>query len=179
MIRDKRMKYLKEEEGIDFYLFSPSVFRLYYDSRKDDAPHRHYLSHLLHMFIYVLRGGYNILYLAKNDEIISYIIFTKCDDRIIEGAESNSFYTIFLWTYERYRGQGIGYKMADFMLHHFSKEYNAFYKTTAKHNSASIALAEKAGFVRVSDAKKVGHLHRVVPSDNGDLYLYCYKKSYE
>ena len=63
MIDDKRMKLVKSENGINYYLFKPSLFSLYYDDkffkRKEEPPHRFSLSHRLHMMWYMMaiRGG--------------------------------------------------------------------------------------------------------------------------
>lgn len=57
MIEDKRMSLLSSEDGIDYYLFKPSLFRLYYDNRKDDVAHRHSITHRMHMIAYLFGGG--------------------------------------------------------------------------------------------------------------------------
>ena len=84
MLNDKRMRLIKSDNGINFYLFTPSAFQLYYKlkSRKQKAEsrqepsHRYTVSHQLHMLWYALHdGGYRILYLEKDLEILSYIIF--------------------------------------------------------------------------------------------------------
>lgn len=44
MIDNKRMKFVKSENGINYYLFRPSLFSLYYDDKyfkhKEEPPHR-------------------------------------------------------------------------------------------------------------------------------------------
>ena len=112
MINDKRLKLIKVENGINYYLFKPSLFSLYYNDRdfkhKDEPAHRFALSHKLHMMWYIMaiREGYSILYLEQNGEILSYIIFVRTNDKIIKDCGKNDYYTIFLWTYPEHRGKG-------------------------------------------------------------------------
>ena len=87
MINDKRLKFIKTENGINYYLFKPSLFALYYNNKKFkhkcEPSHRSSLTHKLHMIWYMLavRGGYSILYLEQNEEILSYIIFVKANKK--------------------------------------------------------------------------------------------------
>lgn len=63
MIADKRMKFVKCEEGINYYLFQPSLFSFYYDDKKckheKEPSHRYSITHKLHMLLYLLKisGG--------------------------------------------------------------------------------------------------------------------------
>lgn len=176
MIKDKRMQFIKSINGLGFYLFKPSVFRLYYENRKDDAKHCKSFTHKLHMLFYIIRGGYRILYLTKNDKIISYIVFTCAGDRIIKGSTKNDYYTIFLYTFPQYRGQGYATLMANIMLNELNLKYRYFYKTISKENNSSIKVAEKSGFEIVADANKVGLIHKIIPVKNGDQFLYRYRQ---
>lgn len=94
-------------------------------------------------------GGYSILYLEQNGEIISYIIFVEANNRIIKNCEKNDYYTIFLWTYPEYRGKGIATLMSKVMLQDLKLNYNHFYKTISKNNISSIRVAEKCGSLSV------------------------------
>lgn len=175
MIKDRKMRFLSSEDGIDYYLFTPSPFRLYFENRQDDAEHRHSITHILHMCAYLIRGGYNILYLSQNDEIISYIVFTRCKDWIVSGSDKNDYYTIFLWTYPKFRNRGMATKMAKYMLMNMGISFKNFYKTIAKNNYSSISVAEKSGFNKIGEANKVGKLHKIVPVKKGDCFLYSFK----
>lgn len=58
MIDNKRMKLIKSENGINYHLFTPSVYSLYYNDKdhrhKEEPSHRFSLSHKLHMIWYIL-----------------------------------------------------------------------------------------------------------------------------
>lgn len=179
MINDKRMKFIKSEGGINYYLFKPSVFSLYYDDKnfkhKDEPSHRYSMSHKLHMLWYILtiRGRYNILYLEKDGEILSYIAFVRVNNKIIKDCEKGDYYTIFLWTYPEHRGKGLATLMSKSMLNDLQLNYNRFYKTIAKDNISSIRVAEKCGFYIECDSIKTKWLHTIHRVDDGEQYLYC------
>jgi RimJ/RimL family protein N-acetyltransferase len=174
MIEDKRMSLLSSEDGIDYYLFKPSLFRLYYDNRKDDVAHRHSFTHRMHMIAYLFGGGYKVLYLSQNDEIVSYIVFAKCKDWIVKGANKDDYYTVFLWTYPKFRKNGYATKMVEYMLHKTGIQFKNFYKIIAKDNFSSIHVAEKSGFVMIGEANTIGKLHTVVQAEKGNRLLFKY-----
>lgn len=180
MIDDKRLKFIKSENGINYYLFKPSLLSLYYNDKKfkhkDEPAHRFSLFHKLHMMWYIvaIRGGYSILYLEQDGEILSYIIFLKANDRIISDCEKNDYYTVFLWTYPEHRGKGLATLMSKTMLQDLQLEYNHFYKTISKDNIPSIRVAEKCGFRTESDCVKTRWMHTIQKVDDGQQYLYAY-----
>lgn len=119
-------------------------------------------------------GGYSILYLEQDGEILSYIIFLKANDRIIRDCEKNDYYTVFLWTYPEHRSKGLATLMSKTMLQDLQLEYNHFYKTISKDNIPSIRVAEKCGFRTESDCVKTRWMHTIQKVDDGQQYLYAY-----
>lgn len=180
MIKNKKLKLVKSENGINYYLFKPSLFSLYYNDKnfghKEEPPHRFSLSHKLHMIWYMMaiRGGYSILYLEQNGEILSYIIFVRANNKVIKDCEKNDYYTVFLWTYPEHRGKGIATLMSKTMLQDLEINYNHFYKTISKDNISSIRVAEKCGFQIESDCVKTRWLHTIQRVQDGTQYLYTY-----
>ena len=179
MISNKRMKFVKSENGINFYLFKPSIFSLYYNDRnfkhKVEPPHRYTISHKLHMLWYLLltRRGYRILYFERDGEILSYIVYVHVNNSIIKKCEKNAFYTVFLWTYPEHRGQGLATLMSHTMLNDLHLDYTRFYKVINKDNISSIRVAEKSGFKFECETVKSRYLHTINRVDKGDQYLYC------
>lgn len=182
MIKDKKLKLVKSENGINYHLFKPSLFSLYYNDKnfkhKEEPPHRFSLSHKLHMMWYMIaiRGGYSILYLEQHGEILSYIVFVEANRKIIKSCGKNDYYTIFLWTYPEHRGKGFATLMSKVMLQDLELNYNHFYKTISKNNISSIRLAEKCGFQLESDCVKTRWLHTIQKVQAGTQYLYTYSK---
>ena len=181
MIKSKRMSFVMKKEGIDYYLFKPSLFKLYYKEAKGriEPSHRHSLGHIFHMILYVLGGGYRILYAVNSadDSIAAYIIFLKSKDKVVSGSSKEDYYTVFLWTYPEFRFRGLASKLASVMLHDIGIQYRYFYKTIDKDNWGSIKVAEKNGFLKVSDANKVGVIHKIIPVKQGKQYLYRFENS--
>lgn len=176
MIHDKRMRFVKSEDGYDFYLFKPSMRRLYYHGPVNDARHRYSLPHKLHMMMYLFVGGYHILYLMKGNDVCSYIIYMKAGKKIVRGSSKKDFFTVFLYTFPNFRNQGLASKMAKCLLAINSGSFDYFYKAIAKTNVPSIKVAEKVGFQRVGNATKSRLLHTVQRDENGEWYLYRYQK---
>lgn len=178
MIDNKKLTLIKSKNGFNYYLFKPSLFSLYYNDKnfkhKNEPAHRFSMSHKLHMIWYILavRGGYSILYLEQNGEILSYIIFIKANNKIIKECAKNDYYTVFLWTYPEHRGKGYSTLLSQAMLNDLQLEYNHFYKTISKYNFPSIRVAEKCGFSTSSDCVKSRWLHTIQRVDNGQQYLY-------
>lgn len=184
MIVDKRMKFIKSENDINYYLFKPSILSLYYNEKikhKEYLVHLHTLSHKLHMLLYIVTnirwGGYRVLYLENKGEILSYIAFTKANNRIIKNCEKNDYYTIFLWTYPEYRGKGLATKMSESMLNDLTLNYKNFYKTISKDNLSSIRVAEKCGFSIKSECIKSKFFHTIHQVDSGKQYLYVHSNN--
>lgn len=110
----------------------------------------------------------------KDDEVISYFVFTRSSDRIVAGTSDRDYYTVFYWTYPEHRGCGYATEMADYLLNNLSQDYDSFYKTILKSNTSSIRVTEKLGFERVGGAQKEGLLHRICLNENGGTWLYKY-----
>ena len=181
MIKDKKMKLVKRENGINYYLFKPSLYSLYYNDKsfkhKEEPSHRFSLSHKLHMMWYMMaNGGYSILYLERDGEILSYIIFVKANDKVIKDCEKNDYYTVFLWVYPEHRGKGIATLMSKTMLQDMKLNFNHFYKTISKNNISSIRVAEKCGFKNECETRKKGVFHTIHKVEDGEQYLYCYSR---
>lgn len=180
MIMNKRMKFIKNENGINYYLFTPSAISLYFNDKKkkhqSEPSHRYSITHKYHMFLYLM-GGYRILYTEKDEEILSYIIYTRANKKVIFNAGKKDYYTIFLWTYPEHRGKGLATKMANVMLNDLSIDYDNFYKTISKDNLTSMHVAEKSGFFIECDSLKKGIFHTIYKVKQGTQYLYKKEKS--
>lgn len=103
-------------------------------------------------------------------------MFVKANKKIIKNCEKNDYYTIFLWTYPEYRGNGLATEMAKFMLYDLDLNYNCFYKTISKDNISSIKVAEKCGFYIECESVKTRFLHTIHKVEKGEQYLYRYLK---
>lgn len=176
MINERGMKFLESGEGLDFYLYRPTVRRLYYDDGKErEWPvHQTALSHRLHLWLYMLLGGYRILYMTKDDDVVSYIVFTRGSRFVIRGSTRKDLYTIFIWTYPEYRRQGRAAALLREYLHGLDFEYETAYKTIVGSNTASVKAAEASGYRRLYPVRRTRVLHAARRAEDGDYFLYAY-----
>ncbi len=180
MIKGKRMKKIKEDkDGYEYYFFYPSLFCQYFkNENKAQLPeHRKKMTHKLHMALYFVRGGYQILYLAKNGEIVGYLVFTKCKNWIIRGTDDKDIYTIFIYTYPTQRGKGLAERMLRCLFDGETLEFNKSYKTIGRGNVASIKSAEKFGYKYVYSVKLTRFLKTRVRTEKSNILLYEYSKN--
>lgn len=98
-------------------------------------------------------GDY-ILYCEKNNEIVSYVIYTKCLHYIFDSGNKNDYYVVFYYTYPEYRGNGYANILMKTLFQHI-EDNNDFYECISSDNQASIRAAEKIGFIKDGYVKKV------------------------
>lgn len=171
MIRDKKLKYLKQIEGIDFYEYKTKLFDYFY------VPMAYYeklFSRKIRETLDYIRGGYRVIYMARYDKIVGYGIVTK-------GGGRNKFATnkdvVFnsLYISPDERGKGLGNVLVGAFLRELGIKYDKAYEYIRNDNIPSVKAAEKNGFVKVSCAKRQGVLQNIVASDEGVLGIYEYK----
>lgn len=179
MIANKQMEYIKSEDGLEYYIFTPTIWKLYYDDHKsqEGPAHRKSISHKLHMLLYILRGGYKILYMTKNSDVVSYIIYTHSGRSVIKNTSKKDIYSIFVWTYPEYRKKGYASKIVHEMLHGIGLKYRASYKTILSDNIGSIKSAKENGYECMYGVKRTKFLKTAYRADDiDDYHLYRYIK---
>lgn len=76
MIANNRMRFVKTKNDINYYVFKPSLFSLYYNDgqvHSSEPSHLKSLSHKLHMMMYIFGGGVqNTLCRKKRKNFILY-----------------------------------------------------------------------------------------------------------
>ena len=140
---------------MSFYLFNPDFFHLYDKEKKGrcEPVHRYTLKHILHQYAYLLWGD-KILYCERNNEIVAYVIYTRCRRHVFNSGNKNDYYVIFYYTYPEYRGY-VYAKILMETLFRLIDDNNDFYECIAINNFASIRAAEKIGFKKDGFVKKV------------------------
>lgn len=172
MIKDKRMKYLSSEDGFDYYVFSPTLFRQYYNKTEEWTAHRTFLTHKIHMLLFFLLGGYKILYMMDKENIASYLVYSRCGGLKIKGSTKKDILTIFVTTHPDYRGKGLAKKIGKKMSDGIGLEYNKAYKSILDTNVASIKVALADGYRLECKIKKSKILRTISSCDNSDWGLY-------
>ena len=180
MISDKRMKLVSSRDGMDYYMYKPSLLHMYYDDSKQAQwpSHQNALSHKLHLLIYLLFGEYRILYMLRGDDVVSYVVFSRGGRVVIRGTSKEDIYTIFVWTYPEYRRRGYGEKLVSELLHGAGVRYRNSYKTIVSDNIPSIKTAQANGYRRLYPVKRTKLLHTAYRCDDIDNYhLYIFERA--
>lgn len=175
MIVDKQMKYILSDKGMDYYIFSPTLFRQYFNKKEEWTPHRQTITHKIHMFLYHIRCGYNILYVMDNDDIAGYLIYTRGGFTVIKNTTRKDVFTIFVTTHPNHRRKNIATNLVNKFLHEIGIEYDTSYKTIYDHNLGSIKAALANGYDVVYSAKKTRLFQTIVPDNENDWKLYSVK----
>ena len=83
-LNHKRMIFVGNHESIDFYKYSPSLLKHYYmDYPIENHPiYEKRIIHRVRMMLEYIRGGYNVIYMAKDDEIIGHIVVARGGRRL-------------------------------------------------------------------------------------------------
>lgn len=170
-------KIINKDKKFSYYLFKPDLFHLYATEEKgrEEPVHRYSLSHLIHMMIYLLCGGYEILYMKKDNHVVSYCIYTRCHHFVFDSENQSDYYIIFYYTYPEYRGNGY----AVYLMHTLFDvipDTNDFYMCIDVRNTASVAVAQKVGFVEDGYVKKSGFLHTLVRVPASSTQLFKFKR---
>lgn len=173
MINDKRMKFIKTYDGFDLFLYSPSLFRHYYNKNEDWTPHRRSITHHIHMMLYHIRGGYQILYMMDGDNIAAYIVFARCGKTVIKDSTRNDIYTVYVTTHPDYRMRGLAKKIVHELLSGIGLKYDNAYKAIVDSNIGSQKAAFANGYKVLYQAKKSGPLKTISQSNSGDWRLYA------
>lgn len=121
-------------------------------------------------------GGYKILYCEKNNETVSYVIYTRCRRHVFNSGNKNDYYVIFYYTYPEYRGYGYA-KILMGTLFRLIDDNNDFYECIAINNFASIRAAEKIGFKKRWVGKKSKYLHTLSRVKESSTLLYKYNRN--
>ena len=126
--------------------------------------------------MHICWGGYKILYCEKNNEIVSYVIYTSCRRHVFNYGNKNDYYVIFYYTYPEYRGYGYA-KILMETLFRLIDDNNDFYECIAINNFASIRAAEKIGFKQDAFVKKSKYLHTLSRVKESSTLLYKYNRN--
>lgn len=173
MNNDKKLVFLKQIEGIDFYRYKATLFNYFY---KPMAYYEKLFTRKVRETLDYIRGGYTVIYIARENKIIGYGIITR-------GGGRNKFCTkqdvVFnsLYIEPEERGKGYGNLMVGAFLNELGIKYNKAYEYIRNDNVASVKAAERNGFVKVSAAKREGFLQNIVSCDDGVLGIYEYTGS--
>lgn len=103
--------------------------------------------------MHICSGEYKILYCEKNNEVVSYVIYTNCRRHVFKSGNKKDYYVIFYYTHSEYKGYGDA-KILMETLFRLIDDTNDFYECIAINNFSSIRAAKKIGFKKDGFVKK-------------------------
>lgn len=173
----KRMVKVGECGDNDIYIYSPTLFNLYYpDKNKDGYPSFKFsFLHKLRMALKLFGGGYKIIYFMKGEKVVSYLIY--CQRPVIKGMKKGDIFTIYIHTFPEFRKQGLASKMINYMLNESGLKYESAYKTIANTNIASTKTAEKAGYKALCYCEKNKLLGKYYKREDGNWQIFVKEKA--
>lgn len=99
-------KLVFQDEEMSFYLFEPDFFICMMKKREDVSLFTDIHWSISYINMHICSGRYKILYCEKNNETVSYVIYTRCRRHVFNSGNKNDYYVIFYYTYQEYRGYG-------------------------------------------------------------------------
>lgn len=171
-MRDNRMKFVKSENGLDYYIFTPTLFRQYFNKSEEWTPHRKSIAHKIHMFLYYMRGGYKILYMLDGDNIVAYLVYARCGKTVVENTTREDIFTVFVTTHPNYRHNGYATKIVYELLHGINLKYSKSFKTISDSNIGSLKSALKNGYQVIFPIKKSKTFKTIIRTDYSKTKLY-------
>ncbi len=173
----ERCVFLKSENRIDYYLFTPSLFKQYDNcySKLDKPPYFRRAVHRVRMMREHFKSKYRIIYLKVCDKTVGHLVVGRGGSRIgMSTPEDIVIGPIWIVPSEREKGYasaGIG-----FILHSSGYEYDSAYEYINEKNSPSIRTVEKNGFSLIARCREFGVFRILKEDEDGDLLVYRYKK---
>ena len=172
MIEDKRLIHLRKLSNVDFYMYKASLGNYFYMPMN---PYEKRLTCKIHRTIDYIRGGYKIIYIAREEKLLGYGL-------ILKGGGLNTFSktkdVVFtsLYISPDERKNGYGNLLIEFLCSESEKaKCNKIYECIRSDNVPSIKAAERNGFVKISNANRTGLLKRFVIDSKGNYGIYEYK----
>lgn len=172
----KNPVYLNSLAGIDYYLFTPSVFRLYDDcySGDDAPPYLRRVIHRVRMIRERVKSKYRVVYMRVENKPVGHLVVGRGGTRIAMSTKADIVIGP-VWTVPSERGRGYASKGIGFILHHAGIEYDNAYEYIAETNAASIRTVEKNGFSLAARCSEYGLLRTLRENETGDQLVYRYK----
>ncbi|MBE6952373.1 MAG: GNAT family N-acetyltransferase [Ruminococcaceae bacterium] len=175
MSEKKRMKFIGRYNYIDFYEYSPTLFRPYYMAYpvEDHPLYEKRAMHRIRMLLEYLRGGYRVFYMCINNEIVGHIVVAD-GGRRLSISENVDIVLGPIYISPRMRGHGIATEGIRVILNELNWDYRYAYEFIMDDNMASIRTVEKNGYTFVGKAKEVGVMKRLVEDPHGRFVIYRY-----
>lgn len=167
------LKYLKQIDNIKFYLYKPTLRKIYYACYENDEipPYFSRFIHKLRMFRELYKSKYQVVYMEKDNKIIGHLVFGKGGSRVAMSS-TDDIVIGPIWIIPSARSKGYGSIGIDFILNKMGLNYQYAYEYIDKDNIPSIRAVEKNGFTFVGDCNEFGIFKIIKPYRGGTIKVY-------
>lgn len=174
-----KLIFIKEKDGIEFYIYKPSFLNLYYPCYTgEEVPH--YFSRFVHrirMTREIIKSKYQIVYMMKDKKIIGHLVVGRGGSRI-EMSTNNDIVIGPIWVVPKHRSFGYASQGIKFILNDMGIKYDFAYEYIEKDNIPSIRTVQKNGFDFVDECDEFGIFKIIRPNKGGHLNVYRIRNSH-
>lgn len=171
ILKNKRVTFLGRYSDVDFYRYTPSLFKPYYmDYPAEDHPnYEGRLVHKIRMMMEYLRGGYEVIYMVVDGKVVGHLVIANGGRRLaISEKEDIVLGPIFVSP--DWRGKGIGTIGIRTVLHDLDIPYRYAYEFIKDGNIASIRTVEKKRISVCLSRRRKGPSEKSYHLPRGELY---------
>lgn len=170
------LSFLKEADGISYYLFKPSVRHIYYPCYQGNEvpPYFTRIVHKIRMIRELYKSQYQVVYMMKNDAVIGHLVVGRGGSRIAMSTKHDIVIGP-IWVVPSQRSNGYASMGISFVLHKLNVDYDYAYEYIEKSNTPSIRTVQKNGFEFVDECNEYGLFRVIRPCKDGHLNVYRIK----
>lgn len=168
-----KMIFLDRVKGVDFYIYTPTIFHQYNKcyKKKEEPEYWNSIRHRIRMFVQHITYGYSVVYMFSENQILGHIVVSRGGRDFLKTTKDDIVLGP-IWINPNFRGRGFGTIGIDFVLNSKKIKYNRAFERISPTNVASIRTVEKNNFKffgKVSQNK-----NKVFFDSNGQLAAYVY-----
>ena len=142
IVATDRMKLLDEMDGERYYVFTPSLRRVY--PKSGNMRTINIKEYMLFLTRYI--HGYKVYVLADTEDTVKgSIVFSNGGSFRYPFATKEDLIDGPSYTVPEFRGQGVAVRLGRAVMEKFERDYRVCYGTIANDNAASLARVRKNG----------------------------------
>lgn len=148
---------VKEYGDISFGIYKPTILNQYLimNGSEEYPTFVHTWGHKIRNSICLLRRGFSILYMIKDQEILGFLSYGKTSMKGLPPQKYNNKYIVrFIWINPKFRGKGYARLLVNVLVSDLNIDYSYIYWTVQVNNIPSIATAKSCGFKYIGNGVK-------------------------
>lgn len=172
----QKLQFLKEIDGIQYYLYKPSLFKLYQSCYNigEVPPYFNRTIHRVRMIRELFKSHYRVVYMYKNKDVLGHLVVARGGSRIAISTKKDIVIGP-IWVVPSQRSKGFASEGIKFILNEMMIDYNYAYEYIEKDNTPSIRTVEKNNFDFVDECNEYGIFRTLKSCKSGHLNLYRIK----